>query len=99
MNRIVDCTHAGSQDHVVQMRPEALHAADQDVGINAPVRYAWNEGSESRYFTIDEVNGTVSMARDLADNELVQPVTLVVKVNILSLDAQLQLDELNWRML
>ena len=37
-------------------------------------------GSEYRDFVLDPLTGTVSLARRLEDNELVQPVTLVVKV-------------------
>ena len=37
---------------------------------------------EYKYFHIDPLNGTVTLTKDVPDNELVQPVTLVVKVTL-----------------
>ena len=93
-----------------------MRAVDQDAGINASIRYAWNAGinissayfwterkknyhkhykyvylilerkkkqkggAEYLDFFLDPLNGSVFLNRSLEDNELVQPVILVVKV-------------------
>jgi len=64
----------------LEMRPEKMKAFDQDLGINSSIQYAWNAGgSEYEDFHLDSADGSVTLARDLGDNELVQPLTLVVK--------------------
>ncbi|XP_046649678.1 protocadherin-like wing polarity protein stan [Daphnia pulicaria] len=66
----------------LEIRPEPMRAVDQDAGINASIRYAWNAGgAEYQDFFLDPLNGSVSLNRSLEDNELVQPVILVVKAH------------------
>ncbi|XP_057376036.1 cadherin EGF LAG seven-pass G-type receptor 1-like [Daphnia carinata] len=66
----------------LEIRPEPMRAVDQDAGINASIRYAWNAGGvEYQDFVLDPLNGSVFLNRSLEDNELVQPVILVVKAH------------------
>lgn len=66
----------------LEIRPEPMRAVDQDAGINASIRYAWNAGgAEYQDFFLDPLNGSVYLNRSLEDNELVQPVILVVKAH------------------
>ncbi|XP_043245021.1 protocadherin Fat 3-like isoform X2 [Amphibalanus amphitrite] len=68
------------QGDVLTLRPRRLRAFDQDIGINAPVTYAFtSDGADSHYFAIDRESGEISIAETIPDSELLQPITLVVK--------------------
>jgi len=68
------------QGSVLEMRPEQMKAVDQDAGINSSIQYSWNGGGAGYDdFELDADDGSVRLRRHLQDNELVQPVTLVVK--------------------
>ncbi|XP_076032674.1 protocadherin Fat 4-like Cad96Ca isoform X2 [Oratosquilla oratoria] len=69
-----------AKDAVVHVQPEDVHAEDRDVGIMAVVTYSFSrEVSEADWFNIDPESGQVSLARDLPEDQLTQPVTLVVR--------------------
>lgn len=54
-------------------------------------------GAEYQDFALDPLDGSVSLTRRLKDNELVQPVTLVVKVITCSLNAVLKTERNRFR--
>ncbi|XP_073972027.1 protocadherin Fat 4-like Cad96Ca [Rhodnius prolixus] len=72
-------------DHAVQgtrlrILPREITAFDQDLGIKSPIFYSFNSGgSDYKYFEIDQVTGAVIVKKRIPDDELLQPVTLVVK--------------------
>lgn len=55
-------------------------------------------GAEYQDFFLDPLNGSVSLNRSLEDNELVQPVILVVKVNCLIPYLQLPNSNIQFKM-
>ncbi|XP_017769674.1 PREDICTED: cadherin-related tumor suppressor-like [Nicrophorus vespilloides] len=59
------------------LKPREIKAYDQDLGINAPVYYSFN-GNNS-YFKINRITGRVSIGKDLTENDLMHPATLVIK--------------------
>ena len=59
--------------------PGPISAADQDVGINAPLAYSAT-GDNARLLLVDKDTGQVAVTKQLLD-ELSQPVTIVIKVN------------------
>ena len=64
----------------VLVEPEDVRAYDQDTGINAPVFYSWaGSGPDYRYFQLNRNTGTIYLAGQLGDQELVQPRTLVIR--------------------
>ena len=45
------CFHSTkTQGEALEMKPEVLLAVDQDFGINATIRYAWNGGTFQTFF-------------------------------------------------
>lgn len=65
---------------VLYIKPRDIKAFDQDLGINAPVFYTFNGvGTDYTYFKIDRTSGRVSLARNLTDNHLQHPATLVIR--------------------
>lgn len=40
----------------LEIRPERMRAVDQDAGINATIRYAWNGGFYLFFFVICTIN-------------------------------------------
>ncbi|XP_056632949.1 cadherin EGF LAG seven-pass G-type receptor 2-like [Diorhabda sublineata] len=62
------------------IKPRDIHAVDQDLGINSPVYYTFNEvGVEYTLFKLNRVAGKISLAKDLSENDLPYPVTLVIR--------------------
>ncbi|ODM95632.1 Fat-like cadherin-related tumor suppressor [Orchesella cincta] len=65
---------------VLDIEPEPIYAFDQDTGINAPIIYSIPEGrAESHYFHMDAASGRITVARDVPEDQLTQPITLVLK--------------------
>jgi hypothetical protein len=62
--------------------PAAIKAIDQDVGINAPVRYTI-QGGILTFLNLNLETGEVVMMRSLQDHELMSPATIVIKVRTL----------------
>lgn len=59
-----------------------MKAYDQDTGINAPIFYTFNFASaDYRLFDIGRESGHVTIKRDIKDDELLQPATLVIRVS------------------
>lgn len=70
------------QGTVLATSPGPISAADQDRGINAPVRYA-AAGDHGRLVAVDRDTGQLS-ATDLL-LQITQPVTIVIKVSFCTL--------------
>jgi len=64
--------------------PVAIKAIDQDIGINAPVRYTI-QGGILPFLDLNVETGEVVMMRSLQDHELISPATIVIKVRIILL--------------
>lgn len=58
--------------------PKEISAIDQDIGINAALFYTFNIDHTS--FNIDKESARVTVTRDISDDDLLMPVTLVVRV-------------------
>lgn len=58
--------------------PREITAVDQDVGINAPLFYSLNIDHPS--FAIDRDSARITITRDIAEDDLLMPVTLVIRV-------------------
>lgn len=58
-------------------------------------------GAEYVDFSLDPVNGTVALTRQLQDNEFIQPVTLIakVRVNYTSVMRIIAIEEFHWRLM
>jgi len=67
--------------------PAAIKAIDQDVGINAPVRYTI-QGGILPFLDLNPETAEIVMIRSLQDHELMTSATIVIKVEILSLNLQ-----------
>lgn len=64
----------------LSVKPRDIKAIDQDVGINSPVYYTFNGvGPDYTYFKVNRKNGKIALAKDLTDNDLQHPVTLVLR--------------------
>jgi len=59
--------------------PVAIKAVDQDVGINAPVRYTI-QGGILPFLDLNPETAEIVMIRSLQDTELMTPATIVIKV-------------------
>lgn len=70
------------------MTPAAIKAVDQDVGINAPVRYTIQDRILSPFLDLNPETAEIVMIRSLQDHELTTSITIVIKVEILSLNLQ-----------
>ncbi|XP_018353718.1 PREDICTED: protocadherin Fat 4-like [Trachymyrmex septentrionalis] len=58
--------------------PAAIKAVDQDVGINAPVRYTI-QGGILPFLDLNSETAEIVMIRSLEDNELMTSATIVIK--------------------
>ncbi|XP_067014510.2 protocadherin beta-6 isoform X2 [Anabrus simplex] len=69
-----------TQGTQLRVRPREISAYDQDVGINAPIYYSLDplRNVDNRYFEIDRSTGRVIIKRTVPDDDLLQPVTLVI---------------------
>ncbi|XP_066940090.1 protocadherin-16 [Macrobrachium rosenbergii] len=64
----------------VEVQPETVRAVDRDEGIKAPVVYSFSrDEAEAAWFHIDPKTGEITIAKDLPDDKLTQPTTLVVR--------------------
>lgn len=66
------------QGTILAVSPGPISAADQDVGINAPLQYSAT-GDNGRLLVVDKDTGQVAATKQLVE-ELSQPVTIVIKV-------------------
>lgn len=57
--------------------PKEISAIDQDTGINAALFYTFNIDHPS--FAIDKETARVTVTREILEDELLMPVTLVVR--------------------
>lgn len=68
------------KEAMVEVQPETVQAVDRDKGIMASVFYSFSrEEEEAAWFNIDPQSGIVTLAKDLPDDQLNQPTTLVVR--------------------
>lgn len=67
------------------MTPAAIKAVDQDVGINAPVRYTI-QGGILPFLDLNPETAEIVMIRSLLDHELMTSATIVIKVETLTLN-------------
>ncbi|XP_061935612.1 protocadherin-like wing polarity protein stan isoform X2 [Apis cerana] len=75
----------------LKVDPMAIKAMDQDVGINAPVKYTI-QGGILPFLTLNPETAEVAITRPLYEHELLSPATIVVKANILAIQIATQLD-------
>lgn len=73
-----------SQRKTLKVDPMAIKAMDQDVGINAPVKYTI-QGGILPFLTLNPETAEVAITRPLYEHELLSPATIVVKANILAI--------------
>ncbi|XP_024879634.1 protocadherin beta-11-like [Temnothorax curvispinosus] len=62
----------------LKVLPAAIKALDQDVGINAPVRYTI-QGGILPFLDLNPETAEIVMIRSLQDHELMTPATIVIK--------------------
>ncbi|KAF9795849.1 hypothetical protein SFRURICE_006952, partial [Spodoptera frugiperda] len=62
---------------ILETSPGPISAADQDVGINAPLQYSAT-GDNGRLLVVDKDTGQVTATKQLIE-ELSQPITIVIK--------------------
>ncbi|KAG7199209.1 hypothetical protein KM043_018080 [Ampulex compressa] len=62
----------------LKVDPTAIKAVDQDVGINAPVRYAI-QGGILPFITLNRETAEIVLTRSILDHELLTPATIIVK--------------------
>ncbi|XP_066596729.1 protocadherin beta-10 isoform X2 [Prorops nasuta] len=63
---------------ILRIEPEPIKAVDQDVGINAPVRYSF-QGGILPFLIMHPETADIFLIRPLQDNELLSPATIVIK--------------------
>ncbi|KAI5732173.1 hypothetical protein M8J77_022670 [Diaphorina citri] len=64
----------------LDLKPRDIAAFDQDLGINAPIYYTLNSAdSFYQYFNINKATGNVYIAKDINEDDFLQPITLVVR--------------------
>ncbi|XP_021960448.2 protocadherin Fat 4 isoform X2 [Folsomia candida] len=64
----------------LEIEPEPIYAFDQDTGINSPIIYSIAQGrAESNFFHMDALMGRITLSRDVPEDQLNQPITLVLK--------------------
>nr|KAF7434337.1 hypothetical protein H0235_002528 [Vespula pensylvanica] len=63
---------------VLKVEPASIKAVDQDVGINAPVRYTI-QGGILPFLLLNPDTAEIVIIRSLQENELLSPATIVVK--------------------
>ncbi|KAH9642949.1 hypothetical protein HF086_006673 [Spodoptera exigua] len=68
------------QGTILVTSPGPISAADQDVGINAPLQYSAT-GDNGRLLVVDKDTGQVTVTKQLIE-ELNQPLTVVIKNNL-----------------
>ncbi|KAJ8951840.1 hypothetical protein NQ318_019815 [Aromia moschata] len=62
------------------VHPRDIRAFDQDLGINAPIYYTFNGvGADYTLFKLHRLTAMVTLARDLAGNDVRHPATLVIR--------------------
>ena len=67
------------QRKILKVEPTAIKAVDQDIGINAPVRYSF-QGGILPFITLNPETAELIIMRSLQEHELVTPATIVLKV-------------------
>ncbi|XP_034194591.1 protocadherin Fat 4-like Cad96Ca isoform X1 [Osmia lignaria lignaria] len=63
---------------ILKVDPTPIKAADQDVGISAPVKYTI-QGGILPFLTLNPETAEVAITRPLYEHELLSPATIVVK--------------------
>lgn len=64
----------------MNIKPRDIRSFDQDIGINSPVFYTFNEiGTDYTLFRLNRLTGKVSLAKDFSENDLPHPATLVIR--------------------
>ncbi|CAH0557101.1 unnamed protein product [Brassicogethes aeneus] len=62
------------------VQPRDIKAFDQDIGINAPVYYTFNGiGQDYNYFKLNRNTAKITVSKDLTENDLRHPATLVIR--------------------
>ncbi|XP_028176911.1 cadherin-89D [Ostrinia furnacalis] len=55
----------GKRIHQELLFSEPIHAYDQDLGVNAPLRYELISGNERKLFTLDQLNGSMFLEKEI----------------------------------
>lgn len=63
------------------MEPAPIKALDQDLGINAPVKYTI-QGGILPFLALNPETAEVTIMRHLYEHELLSPATIVVKASV-----------------
>lgn len=72
--------------------PAPIVAVDQDIGINAPVKYTSQNGILP-FLYLNPQNADITLLRKLMDHELTTPATIVIKVIDINLNKQMNIFE------
>ncbi|KAJ8979542.1 hypothetical protein NQ317_017690, partial [Molorchus minor] len=77
---IAELPESPKKGAILIVNPRDIKAFDQDLGINAPIYYTFNGiGSDYTFFRLHRSTAKVSLAKDLTENELMHPATLVIR--------------------
>ncbi|XP_014245575.1 protocadherin Fat 4 [Cimex lectularius] len=64
----------------LSIKPTEIAAFDQDLGIKSPLFYSFNTGlTEYKYFEIDRATGHFTIKKRIPEDEILQPVTLILR--------------------
>ena len=71
----------GTQGQKLIVEPKDLRAFDKDVGLASPVFYTFasKDAGPGRYFELNRNTGHIYIRSDIPEDELRQPLTLVVR--------------------
>lgn len=61
------------------VEPVPIKAVDQDIGINAPIKYTAQNGILP-FLHLNSQTAEITLIRNLLDHELLTPSTIVIKV-------------------
>lgn len=64
---------------ILPIDPAPIEAIDQDVGINAPVKYTSQNGILP-FLYLNPQTAEITLIRNLMDYELMSPATIIIKV-------------------
>ncbi|XP_044014866.1 protocadherin Fat 4 isoform X2 [Aphidius gifuensis] len=67
-----------SDKNMLRVEPEPIEARDQDVGINAPIKYTIQGGILS-FLNLNSETAEITLLHPLMEHELSTPITMVIK--------------------
>ncbi|KAG8041646.1 hypothetical protein G9C98_002939 [Cotesia typhae] len=76
--RIVIPDETNDEKIILPVEPVPIKAIDQDIGINAPIKYTVQNGMLP-FLHLDSQTAEITLIRRLKDRELLTPTTIVIK--------------------